>query len=63
MNTVNTWWYATSSMNDLNADHRDRWPDSVQAITGLPICNAGVATYSAFPDPLPAGTLTVTSGY
>ena len=54
VNTVNTWWYATSSSLNLSPAVIQRPPDSVENILGVTtVCNSGVATYSVFPDSVP----------
>jgi gliding motility-associated-like protein len=54
MNTINTWWYAVSSLLDLGRFRVECVPHKPQGISGpLNPCTYPIAVYTVDPDPLP----------
>jgi gliding motility-associated-like protein len=54
MNTVNTWWYATTSVLDLGRFKVDCVPHTPQDISGpIFVCSNEDPVYTVVPDPLP----------
>ncbi|MEI6684474.1 MAG: T9SS type B sorting domain-containing protein [Bacteroidota bacterium] len=53
-NTVNTWWYASSSLLNLGRFSIACVPHTPQDITGpTSFCASAIATYTTVPDPVP----------
>jgi len=54
-NTVNTWWYASSSSTFMGWFMVRRTPEAPAGISGpLTVCNNGAGIYSVVPQPFPA---------
>jgi len=54
LNTVNTWWYASSSSNDLGTFYVTYGPSAPDGITGpLQLCQSSVENYTIVPNPIP----------
>ncbi len=52
-NTVNTWWYAASSVLDLGRFRIECVPHDPQGINGpITVCSSSAATYTVIPNPL-----------